>query len=376
MRTGIMLKPPHYTLELSNLALFGTDVEHKIKAASAAHEHAWDHAGKTPGIQIWRINKFKLEVVPENTYGTFYSGDSYILLHTYGQPGNLNWDIHFWLGGTTSQDEAGTAAYKTVELDNFLGEKPVQHREVQGFESQQFIAYFADKGGIRLLDGGHESGFHHVGPTEYRPRLLWVKGKKHVRVHEVPLRWDSLNHGDVFIVDSGLKVFVWQGNGAGVTEKISAIKIADSIVSERRDARKIVVGDDPSDSDYTEFATHFPAGSGSVKPASEGGSDDVVASTYVLFRISDRETGTLTYTEVAKSDGTFSRSLLKSEDAYVLDLGMQVYVWIGKGADDNEKKQALHTATDYITSTGRPPYLPVTRILESHEPPSFKSHFK
>lgn len=40
------------------------------------------------------------------------------------------------------QDEYGTAAYKTVELDTFLNDGPVQHREVQGHESGLFKTYF------------------------------------------------------------------------------------------------------------------------------------------------------------------------------------------------------------------------------------------
>lgn len=44
--------------------------------------------------------------------------------------GALTWDLFFWLGKETSVDEQGIAAYKTVELDEFLGGGPVQYREV------------------------------------------------------------------------------------------------------------------------------------------------------------------------------------------------------------------------------------------------------
>lgn len=41
------------------------------------------------------------------------------------------------------------AAFKTVELDDYLGGAPVQHRETQASESTRFMNYFKAKGGIK-----------------------------------------------------------------------------------------------------------------------------------------------------------------------------------------------------------------------------------
>jgi len=51
----------------------------------------------------------------------------------------------FWLMIVLSrQDEYGTAAYKTVELDTLLDDKPVQHRECEDHESDLFLSYFTN----------------------------------------------------------------------------------------------------------------------------------------------------------------------------------------------------------------------------------------
>ena len=54
---------------------------------------------------------------------------------------SLQWNLHFWLGEETSQDESTVAAYKSVELDEAMGGGPIQHREVQGSESDLFMSY-------------------------------------------------------------------------------------------------------------------------------------------------------------------------------------------------------------------------------------------
>jgi len=270
-----LVKPKEYKVEDSNIALLGSDLDKKVRQAAAGTEKAWDAAGKQPGTQIWRIEKFKVIAWPKEQYGSFYDGDSYIILNTYKKPDapKFYWNIHFWLGKYTTQDEAGTAAYKIVELDDLFGIEPVQYREVMVHESDKFLTLFNNN--IKLLSGGVESGFKHVEPTKYQPRLLHVKGKKKIRVTQVDLNRSSLNSGDVFILDHGLKIYQFNGSKAGPMEKQKGAGITRALKEERKSqAQVIVVEETDSGADAEAFWGCLVGGKGTIKTAEEGGSDD------------------------------------------------------------------------------------------------------
>lgn len=54
-------------------------------------------------------------------------------------------------GDACTTDESGAGAIFSVQMDDFLGGKPIQYREVQGYESKTFVGYF--KSGLKYMVG-------------------------------------------------------------------------------------------------------------------------------------------------------------------------------------------------------------------------------
>ncbi|KAL4216978.1 hypothetical protein ACF0H5_023435 [Mactra antiquata] len=332
-----------------------------------------------PCFLIWRIEELKVVSVPKNQYGNFYKGDSYIILSIKETKGSLDAHIHFWLGKETSQDEAGVAAFKSVELDDMLGGYPVQHREVQGSESKLFLSYF--KKGIKYNDGGVKSGFNHVEHT-FKKRLLQVKGKHHVRVQEVDMDWSSFNSGDVFILDLGQMVYVWNGKDSSRTERFKGLEQARSYRNERSKVNIVCVEEgeenDMTDNEKKMWDALLPLSEKSVKSASEGGCDDVAertnAAAIKLYRCTE-EDGTLKVSEVKA--GPLVKGDLESCDSYIIDNGAAgIWAWIGKNSTKKEKSEAMRNALGFIKKKGYPNSTSVTRVVEFGEPSDFKSLFK
>ncbi|XP_052079404.1 advillin-like isoform X1 [Mytilus californianus] len=356
-----------------------------------------DPRSKKSVFHIWRIEKMNVVSVPKEQYGNFYKGDSYIVLSVAEEgdergcnvkmkeiKGRMDVHIHFWLGSDTTQDEAGVAAYKTVELDDYMGGGPVQHREVEGHESKLFMNYFKPKGGIKYLEGGHASGFNHV-EHKFRQRLLHVKGKHHVRVTEAAgMQWSAMNHGDVFILDLGRVLFVWNGKEASVTEKRMGCMHASSLRDERAGKMKtniIIVEDGTEDKMDPEelkmFSQHLPLNErNEIQSKEAGGQDDKVDRKHVIkLYVCSEDEGTLKVSEV--KSGPLSRKDMHTGDSYIIDNGSQgLWTWIGKGSSKKERSEAMRNAIGFINKKGLDPNTSVTRVVEDGEPTDFKCLFR
>ncbi|CEM20072.1 unnamed protein product [Vitrella brassicaformis CCMP3155] len=364
---------PQARLEDSNIALLSSDLALEVRKASAEAEPAFDGAGEKEGVEIWRVEKLKIVRWPREQYGSFFDGDAYIVLHSYKKKGGdkMLYNVHFWIGVGASQDEAAVAAYKTVELDDRLGQLPVQFRQVQDHETDEFLDLFQPS--MMVMSGGVESGFTKVEPTAYKPRLLHVKGqRKAMRVRQVPLTRDSINDGDVYVLDAGLSLYQWNGTAAGVFEKRKGNEVATAIRADRQGRPRFQVLD--GQESCPEF-WDLLGGMGPVKAADEGGADsEVLTSPKRMLRLSDAS-GTLTMTVV--SSGKISKSDLDTADTFLVDNGgVSLFVWIGNGASRDERAKAFQYANQYIVDNNLPLTIPVSRVTEGNTSAAFEKAFE
>jgi len=212
-----------------------------------------------------------------------------------------------------------------------------------------------------------------VKPKEYKPRLLHVKGKRNVRVTEVPMSRKSLNSGDVFILDAGLKLWSWQGAKASGQEKVKAASVMQALDDERGGKpERFVISESDKDTEppVAEFWKMI-GGKGPIAAADDLDDAWEEAKPAKLFRISDAK-GKLTMEPCGQ--GIIPMSKLDTNDAFLLDVGCELFVWIGKKASKQEKQLGMSMAQEYIKQNKLPNWLPLSQILEGGENQLFKTY--
>jgi len=384
----------------TNLALIGSDIDHKVKEAAAQGEEAWDGIGTKKGLIVWRVENFTIQPWPEERYGQFFKGDSYIVLKSDGSdPDNLHHDLHIWIGSESSQDEYGTAAYKMVEADDYLGGAAIQHRQVEGREADEFVDFFQH---LEYLEGGIDSGFNRVEPTKEKPLFFRFRprGTNGGELVQVPMAVSSMDSQSGFILYADKStVWVWHGEESKIFDKVACTHKAEELCSL---GTVTVLAQGDGDEEETEFWNYLSGGGGD-----DDGSDAPVSRSIgstptgykerknharslneykpKLFEVpSDpssplKQVGMGTLIKKAakeKMGGFFNRGSLDENDVFLLDVGWKIFVYLGKEADRAEKVAALGAADRYAETVPRAKDVPVTMIKAGQKRGNFFSFFK
>jgi len=416
----------------TNMAFYGSKDHKKIRKMAAMTEVSWKGpppAGSESNLWIWRVENnqggktpFGIRPWSKDLYGKFYSGDSYIVLKTFkkSKSKKLHHDIFFWLGAFSSIDEKGVAAYKTVELDDFLGGSAKQHRLVQGHESERFLRCF--KHPPVIMQGGIDSGFKHVVPNKGKSgektnilRKIRKRGRRYI-ISDVPLARSSLNDVDVFVLDCGNVLYQYNGIKSSGFEKNRARQECSKIAKRRHKKGGAVIrhehvhDDDDSkfwslldaDSIKTETvpkkrATPPPPPSAVAADDAEEGElvpddellrpdDDGPVKTSVLhgaafggftaadvqiLRVTVADDDTPKFEKVLEGCfGDFSMDVLRSDGVYVIDSAMKdgdtVWIYTGTKADRSIKMEAMLIIESYLSKSPFP-NCPVTLLKEEDD---------
>jgi hypothetical protein len=325
-----------------------------------------DGSGK---VEVWRIEDFEMAAVDPKMYGQFFGGDSYVILYTYFINNKENYIIYFWQGQESSQDERSAAALHAVHLDDKYGGAPVQVRVVQSKEPDHFLLVF--KGCMVVHAGGRASGFkNRFDQDSYDvdgTRLFHVRGTNEfdTRAVQVEEKASSLNSNDCFVLETPKATYIWYGKGCSGDERRLADDLSKS-VSPGREPVKVTEGSEPADL--------WDALGGKTEYASGKWLEEVVPTVAPrLFQCSNAS-GRFTVEEIFD----FAQDDLIEEDVMILDTYAQVFVWVGRGANEVEKREGLKTAKEYIESDPSNRDLDSTQLLQvkqGFEPPIFTCHF-
>lgn len=239
-----------------------------------------------------------------------------------------------------------------------MGGAPVQHREIEGNESDDFVNCFPK--GITYLEGGVDSGFRKVDENDKDniTRLYRVHkkpGHHPARCFEVPLKCSSLNDGDAFLLDAGDKIFTWFGSTVSAFERNKSATVAHNLHQNRLGHCELILG---VEDDNEEFWNAL-GGKGDIKPASDDADEPHEESK--MYSVSN-DTGKVTVKLV-----DLSRDALETNKVCLVDAGKNVYIWVGKESNKDEQQFAMMAVQRFLKALERDLTTSVTRVNEGSE---------
>lgn len=182
--------------------------------------------------------------------------------------------------------------------------------------------------------GGHASGFknlkEHDTYVEGETQVFRVRGttEENVRASQQVAAASSLESDDVFLVINGDKTYLWQGKDSNELERTLASGFVEHIAP-GSEITTVQEGEEPDE--FWELL----GGKDSYKESFEN--DLRAVGEAKLFHLQINSKGKIQVEEIEE----YEQRDLVEDDVMVLDNGTVVYIWVGSGAEEEEKKQAI-----------------------------------
>ncbi|KAL3268088.1 hypothetical protein HHI36_007215 [Cryptolaemus montrouzieri] len=334
-----------------------------------------EDAGQYPGLTIWEIENFLPNRIDEVAHGKFYEADCYIILKTsVDENESLSWEIYFWIGEKAPLDKRACSAIHAVNLRNYLGAQCRTIREEQGDESEEFLGLFDAQ--ITYIEGGRTcSGFFTVEDMTFETHLYRVHASgPSIHLEPVAVLGESLDPGYVFVLDTGLKIFIWHGKKSKNTLKSKARLMAEKInKNERKNKAEIFTENMGTEDKQFWIALGHPDGI-HQDLIQEHVDPNFVPFAPRLYRV-QLGMGYLELPQVEVPYGKLVHTLLKSKNVYILDCHLEVFVWIGKKSTRLVNAAAVKLSEELFNMIDRPDYAIISRVREGTESQIFKSKF-
>jgi len=322
-------------------------------------------------VKMWRIEDFKKVPVDDDAIGHFYDGDSFIILYSYETPTSkrINHVIFIWQGRYSTKNETGSSALLAMELNDAMGGSHVQVRVTQGKEPSHFRSIF--QGQMILHSGGVSSGFRKEAEDssdkaaeDSEVRLYRVKGTDKNNVHAVAVdeNASSLNSCDCLILVQDKKdTILWCGNKANEYEYYSAVVIGKKIGGEN----ELISVQEGNESDDFWSALGGKKEYASLRPHEEVPSDPR------LFKCSNA-LGVFSVDPIEP----FTQEDLCVDSVMMLDVGTGLYIWVGSGANDDERIKSDKSALKYLAAApDKMERFSIVKIMSGNEPLIFTQWF-
>ena len=364
--------------------------------------------GMKEGVTVWRIEELKPVPLHKGArIGRFCLGDCYLVLHNSVRPdGATESRVYQWIGEKAALDKKACSAIFGVALRDILQTEFEVSREESHHETKEFMNVFLMYDydfGYEDADKATASGLFSVEEKDY-PLLMYkvFSQRKRRRAEKdqgdkksmlsgetgfylVEPVYTSLRSRNVFLIDSGLIVFQWNGQDSTLADRCKARMLAERILRYERPQSK---------TKFLEF--HEGAEPEALWKVLEGRregmteaeieEDDVPDENpniqlYVFDKAIERKPASAIEPKhvlkfpAEKLKGPMP-SMLSTQSCAVLDTGSEVFLWTGKKSSPRIRAIAEALLINKIfPSRERPEFVFRAKFMEGVESEAFKARF-